>query len=82
MRYLLARTPFPALLPNFESHRVLLTIHASYAGVALVLGPFLIAGGFQQRWRGADRKAGWVYAIAVFIGGVAAILFYGLPSPR
>jgi hypothetical protein len=73
MRYLLPRTPFPALLPIFASHRVLLTIHASCAGVALVLGPFLIGGGFQERWRGAHRKAGWVYAIAVCIGGIAAI---------
>jgi len=73
MRYLLPRAPLPALLPNVDSHRVLLTVHASSAGVAIALGPFLIASGFQRRWRSVHRKAGWLYSIAVFASGIVAI---------
>jgi uncharacterized membrane protein len=72
MRYLLPHVPFPSTLPNFRTHRVFLTLHASCAGVALLLGPFQLSERFRLRWRAAHRRVGWVYAAAVALGAIAA----------
>ena len=65
MRYLLPHVPFAAPLPNFKLHRFALSIHASFAGVALLIGPFQIAEGFRIRWRKLHRTLGWVYVVVV-----------------
>lgn len=74
MRYLLPHVPLAAPLPNFKLHRFALALHASCAGVALLVGPFQIAEGFRIRWRSLHRTLGWVYVIAIAIAGVSAMV--------
>jgi uncharacterized membrane protein len=74
MRYLLPHVPFAAPLPNLKLHRFALAFHASFAGVALLIGPFQIAEGFRIRWRKLHRTLGWVYIVAVAIAAVAALV--------
>ena len=73
MRYLLPHAPFASPIPNVKLHRVALAIHASCAGVALMLGPFQLVNGFRVRWKMWHRRMGWIYSIAVLVGGLAAI---------
>jgi uncharacterized membrane protein len=74
MRYLLPHVPFAAPLPNLKLHRFALAFHASFAGVALLIGPFQIAEEFRIRWRRLHRTLGWVYIAAVAIAAVAAVV--------
>jgi hypothetical protein len=73
MRYLLPHVPYAATIPNLKIHRIALAIHASFAGIALLIGPFQLPGRSRSRWKTWHRRAGWVYAIAVAVGGIAAI---------
>jgi hypothetical protein len=72
MRYPLPHVPFAAPLPNLKLHRFALSVHASFAGIALLIGPFPIAEGFRIRWRRLHRTLGWVYIAAVAIAAGAA----------
>jgi uncharacterized membrane protein len=74
MRYLLPHVPLAAPLPNLKLHRLALAFHASFAGVALLIGPFQIVEEFRIRWRRLHRTLGWVYVIAVAIAAVAALV--------
>jgi uncharacterized membrane protein len=73
MRYLLPHVPFAAPLPNLKLHRIALAIHASCAGIALLIGPFQIVEGFRVRWTKLHRRLGWVYAGAVAPGAISAM---------
>jgi uncharacterized membrane protein len=73
MRYLLPHVPFAAPLPNLKLHRIALAVHASCAGIALLVGPFQIVGSFRVRWRKLHRRLGWVYAALVALGAMSAI---------
>jgi uncharacterized membrane protein len=74
MRYLLPHVPLAATLPNFKLHRFALTLHASSAGVALLVGPFQIAEWFRIRRRRLHRTLGWIYVVAVALGAVSALI--------
>jgi len=74
MRYLLPHVPFAAPLPNFKLHRIALGFHASFAGVALILGPFQIVEGFRIRWRSLHRTLGYIYVVAVAVSALAALV--------
>lgn len=74
MRYLLPHVPFAAPLPNFKVHRVALALHASFAGVALLVGPLQISERFRLRWRSVHRALGWVYVVAVGVAAIFAIV--------
>jgi uncharacterized membrane protein len=73
MRYLLPHVPLASTLPNLKLHRFALTLHASSAGVALLVGPFQIAEWFRIRWRRLHRTLGWIYVVAVALGTVSAL---------
>lgn len=74
MRYLLPHVPFAATIPNFKLHRFALALHASSAGIALLVGPFQIAEWFRIRRRRLHRVLGWVYVVAVALGAVSAMV--------
>jgi uncharacterized membrane protein len=74
MRYLLPHVPVAATLPNLKLHRFALTLHASCAGVALLVGPFQIAEWFRLRRRRLHRALGWIYVVAVALGAVSAVV--------
>jgi uncharacterized membrane protein len=74
MRYLMPHVPFAAPLPNLKLHRFALALHASFAGVALLIGPFQIAEWFRIRWRRLHRTLRWVYIAAVAIAAGAALM--------
>lgn len=72
-RYLLPTVPFPAPLDNFLQHRYLLALHALCGGIALVAGPLQLLPPFRERHWSWHRRMGWVYCLAVALGGVAAL---------
>jgi uncharacterized membrane protein len=74
MRYLLPHVPFAAPLPNLKLHRFALALHASCAGVALLVGPFQIAEWFRLRWRQLHRTLGWIYVVAVAVGALSSMV--------
>jgi len=74
MRYLLPHVPFAPPLPNLKLHRLALTVHAAFAGVALAIGPFEIVEGLRLRWPPLHRKLGWIYVVSVAIAGSSAII--------
>jgi uncharacterized membrane protein len=74
MRYLLPHVPLAATIPNFKLHRFALALHASSAGIALLVGPFQIAEWFRIRRRRLHRALGWVYVVAVALGAVSAMV--------
>ena len=74
MRYLLPHVPLAAPLPNLKLHRLALTLHASFAAAALLIGPFEIVESFRSRWPHLHRRLGWMYVAAVAIAGLAGIL--------
>ena len=73
MRYLLHRVPFPAQLPNFKLHRIALTGHAAFAGIALLVGPFQFLDTFRRRWPTLHGRLGWLYIGTVALGAAFAL---------
>jgi uncharacterized membrane protein len=74
MRYLLPHAPLAAPLPNLKLHRFALALHASCAGVALMVGPLQIAEWFRLRRPGLHRTLGWIYVVAVALGALSAMV--------
>jgi uncharacterized membrane protein len=73
MRYLLPRVPFPAQLPNFKLHRIALTGHAAFAGIALLVGPFQFLDTLRRRRPMLHRRLGWLYIGTVALGAAFAL---------
>jgi uncharacterized membrane protein len=74
MRYLLPHVPFAAPLPNLKLHRLALALHASSAGLALLIGPSQIVERFRLRRRSLHRRLGWIYVVAVGAAGISAMV--------
>jgi uncharacterized membrane protein len=74
LRYLFPHVPLAATIANFKLHRFTLALHASSAGVALLVGPFQIAEWFRIRRRRVHRALGWIYVVAVALGAVSAVV--------
>ena len=65
----------PEMAATFQEHRVLITVHAMGASIALILGPFQ----FLERWRARHlrlhRMVGYGYLVlGVGMGGTAGVL--------
>ncbi len=73
MRYLLHRVPFPLQFPNFKLHRIALTGHAAFAGIALLVGPFQFLDTLRRRWPMLHRRLGWLYIGTVALGAAFAL---------
>jgi uncharacterized membrane protein len=73
LRYLLPKVPFPARLTNVLTHREALTIHASAASVALLVGPWQFVSVLRDRHLNLHRALGVCYAAAVLTGWLASI---------
>lgn len=70
LRYLLPVVPFPARLPNVHLKPTLIAVHAGFAAVALLVGPWQ----FVFRRGGAAHVArGRIYIACVALGTLAAI---------
>lgn len=65
----------PEMAANFDAHRVLITVHAVAASVALLLGPVQFWDGLRQSSPQLHRISGYLYLGAgVGVGGVAGLL--------
>ncbi|MEY4941262.1 MAG: hypothetical protein RIQ93_2997 [Verrucomicrobiota bacterium] len=65
----------PAMAAAFDEHRVLITVHAIGASLALILGPFQFVDGLRSRAPQVHRVLGYIYLLlGVGVGGSAGIL--------
>jgi uncharacterized membrane protein len=65
----------PDMIKVFNEHRVLITLHAVGASLALLLGPFQFLDGWRKRSPKAHRFLGYLYlGPGVAIGGGAGLL--------
>src|SRR5687767_1351719 len=65
----------PDMAENFDTHRVLITVHAIGASIALLLGPFQFLDGWRVRSPRAHRISGYLYlSLGVGVGGVSGVL--------
>jgi uncharacterized membrane protein len=69
-----ASCPLRRAVAEPQTAPVALAFHASFAGVALLIGPFQIAKGFRIRSRRLHRALGWIYIVSVAIAAVAALV--------
>jgi uncharacterized membrane protein len=72
MRYGLPTVPYP-VLTNFVTHRLILSVHAVSAGVALLVGPWQFLDRLRARRLGLHRVVGRIYVAAVVIGWLSSI---------
>lgn len=72
LRYGLPTVPFP-LLANFVTHRLALSIHAVFASIALLVGPWQFLPGIRARHLALHRVLGRIYAVAILIAWLASI---------
>ena len=73
MRYLIPQVPFASQLPNLKLHRIALSGHAAFSGIALLVGPFQFVDSMRRRWRMFHRRVGWVYIGTVGLGATFAL---------
>lgn len=59
---------------EYLSHLLWISVHGIPGGVALLIGPFQFLAGFRSRFPRWHRYTGRVYAGAVVIGGIAALV--------
>jgi uncharacterized membrane protein len=65
----------PEMIKVFNEHRVLITLHAVGASLALLLGPFQFLDGWRKQSPKAHRILGYLYlGPGVVVGGVAGLL--------
>lgn len=76
VRYLFPGAPggAPAILANAFTRYGALTVHAGFAVVALVIGPFQFLKGLRARRPRLHRWMGRTYVIACLIAGAAGLL--------
>ncbi|MFK4703914.1 putative membrane protein [Roseateles asaccharophilus] len=73
LRYAWPGQPFAPPLPNLESQREMLVLHAVASGIALMLGPWQFATKLRQRRPRLHRALGWFYAASLLLGGLTAL---------
>jgi uncharacterized membrane protein len=79
-RYLIPGAPgaAPPILANRFTHLGALTLHASFAGTALLIGPFQFVAGLRARHASLHRRMGTVYVLCCLLGGAAGfVLAFG-----
>jgi uncharacterized membrane protein len=65
----------PDMMTVFNEHRLLITLHAIGASVALLLGPFQFLDGLRARAPRLHRILGYLYLLlGVSVGGTAGVL--------
>ena len=73
LRYALPRVPHPAPLPNFDTHRTGLILHALSAGATLLLGPWQFLTGLRRRHSALHRRLGWAYTACLVVAALSAL---------
>ncbi len=63
---------------SFARSGWIVPLHFYAAGLALLLTPWVLSEYLRSRWPRLHRMGGWLYVLAVAIGGVAGLLL----SPR
>ena len=83
LRYAWPGQPLAPPLPNLESQRELLVLHAVGGGLALMLGPWQFSARLRQRRPRMHRGLGWAYAACLLMAGLTAMPLAtpALPSP-
>jgi uncharacterized membrane protein len=73
LRYLLPSQPQAIHFENFTDRHGAFTLHAAFASIALLVGPwqFLPSVLFRRRW--LHRLLGWIYLSAVALGWLASL---------
>lgn len=65
----------PDMVAAFDAHRVLITVHAVAASIALLLGPTQFLDAWRARAPRAHRLAGYLYLVlGVGVGGSTGVL--------
>lgn len=75
-RYLIPNGPglAPPILANRFTAMGVLTLHAGFAGTALILGPFQFFAGLRRTRPGLHRALGKVYVICCLAAGAAGLV--------
>lgn len=58
----------------YLSHLFWISLHGTPGGIALLIGPFQFHARFRSRFPAWHRSMGRVYALAIVIGGIAALV--------
>lgn len=74
LRYALPNAPFHAPLPNFTLNHRTLIVHAVFASLALLLGPWQFLRGLRRRCPAVHRWMGRAYAAALLIAAISALV--------
>ena len=76
IRYLVPHGPglAPNVVANRFYHLGLVGMHAGFASVALVLGPFQFMPGIRRRWPSVHRWMGRTYVTCCLVGGAAGLV--------
>ncbi len=65
--------PGSEVAQHFAPAKVLLAIHASFAGLAMILGAFQFSNRLRARYLRLHRALGYVYVVGVFVGAPLGI---------
>lgn len=65
--------PSTPVAQHFAPARLLVAMHAFFAGIAMVLGAFQFSNRLRARYLKLHRAFGYVYVVGVFIGAPLAI---------
>lgn len=72
LRYGLPQVPLSGL-ENFATHRTSLVVHALFASIALIIGPWQFLPRLRERHPALHRINGRVYVTAVLVGWAASV---------
>jgi len=73
LRYLLPSQPQAIRFENFTDHHAAFTIHAVFASIALLVGPWQFLPSIFSRRRWLHRLLGWIYVSTVALGWLASL---------
>jgi len=73
LRYLLPSQPQAIGFENFTDRHTALTIHAVFASIALLVGPWQFLPSIFFRRRRLHRLLGWIYVSTVVLGWLASL---------
>ena len=73
LRYLLPSQPKAIHFENFTDRHAAFTLHAAFASIALLVGPWQFLPSVRLRRRWLHRLLGWIYVSAVALGWLASL---------
>jgi uncharacterized membrane protein len=73
LRYLLPSQPLAIHFENFTDRHTAFTIHAVFASIALLVGPWQFLPSIFSRRRSLHRLLGWIYVSTVAVGWLASL---------